>query len=66
MSIFHATGSSDRPIITLSLALTPGTRLGAEVTAQIGEGGMGQVYRATRHQAETPGRDQDPAAVVRG
>jgi eukaryotic-like serine/threonine-protein kinase len=30
------------------LALTPGTRLGPhEVTAQIGEGGMGQVYRAT-------------------
>jgi hypothetical protein len=30
------------------LALTPGTRVGVyEVTAQIGEGGMGQVYRAT-------------------
>ena len=30
------------------MALTPGTRLGVyEVAAQIGEGGMGQVYRAT-------------------
>jgi serine/threonine protein kinase len=29
------------------LALTPGTRLGVyEVTAQIGEGGMGQVFKA--------------------
>ena len=34
-------------IIALPLALTPGTRLGVyEVVASIGEGGMGQVFRA--------------------
>ena len=33
------------------MSLTPGTRLGVyEVSALIGEGGMGQVYRATDTQ----------------
>ena len=35
-------------IIARTVALTSGTRLGVyEITAQIGAGGMGEVYRAT-------------------
>jgi eukaryotic-like serine/threonine-protein kinase len=37
------------------LALTPGTRLGVgEATAQIGAGGMGDVYRATDSNLTRP------------
>jgi hypothetical protein len=33
---------------SIDVTLTPGTRLGVyEVTAQIGQGGMGQVFRLT-------------------
>jgi serine/threonine protein kinase len=43
-----AAPSHSTRIIHTDLSLTPGTRLGPyEIAAQIGEGGMGQVYRGT-------------------
>ncbi|MFN0096220.1 MAG: protein kinase domain-containing protein [Dehalococcoidia bacterium] len=54
---FYCTGCTTEQLVAFEMrticilsavALTPGTRLGVyEVTARIGEGGMGQVFRAT-------------------
>ena len=48
------------------MALTPGTRLGPyEVTAQIGAGGMGEVYRATTPSSIATSRIKVLPDVVR-
>jgi serine/threonine protein kinase len=46
------------------VALTTGTRLGSyEITAQIGVGGMGEIYRATDTKQERPRHiGNDPVA----
>ena len=46
--------------------LPPGFILGShEIVGLLGAGGMGEVYRAQRYQAQSPGRDQDAARGVR-
>ena len=44
------------------MAVIPGTRLGVyQITAPLGEGGMGAGVARTRHDARARGGDQDPA-----
>ena len=48
------------------MALSVGSLGHYDVTALIGERGMGQVYQAHRHQAEPAGRPEDPAGGLCG
>ena len=44
-----------------------GRKIGAyQIVSRLGVGGMGEVYRASRSEAGARGRDQGPAAGIRG